>query len=119
VAQQLNARGALWNTMVTCASVDALWELGRATEPQLLDILDSLVPLVGTPDEEEAIEHIYRAFLPVSFSRDMLEARAGAPRGARDAGRGVERLGSGPSGSRPCSRCARSRALVPARVFAP
>ncbi len=69
----LNASGALWNTMVTCASVDALWSLGQATEPQLLDILDSLVPLIGTEDEDDAIEHIYRAYLPVSFSRDMLE----------------------------------------------
>jgi mannose-1-phosphate guanylyltransferase len=72
-AQELRERGALWNTMVTCGTVDALWELGRETEPQLLDILDSLVPLIGTPDEDDAIEYIYRAYLPVSFSRDMLE----------------------------------------------
>jgi mannose-1-phosphate guanylyltransferase len=72
-AQALNEAGALWNTMVTCASVDALWELGRAAEPQLLDILDSFVPLVGTADEDDAIEYIYRAYLPVSFSRDILE----------------------------------------------
>jgi mannose-1-phosphate guanylyltransferase len=72
-AQALIAKGALWNTMVTCGTVDALWELGRATEPQLLDILDSFVPLVGTRDEADAIEYIYRAVLPVSFSRDVLE----------------------------------------------
>ncbi len=72
-AQALAEAGALWNTMVTCGSVDALWELGRAAEPQLLDILDSLVPLIGTPDEDDAIEYTYRAYLPVSFSRDMLE----------------------------------------------
>ena len=53
--------------------VDALWELGRDAEPQLLDILDSLVPLIGTEDEDDAIDYIYRAYLPVSFSRDMLE----------------------------------------------
>jgi mannose-1-phosphate guanylyltransferase len=72
-AQQLTGAGALWNTMVACGTVGALWALGRATEPQLLDILDSLVPLIGTREEAEAIEHIYRAYLPVSFSRDMLE----------------------------------------------
>lgn len=72
-AKLLNASGALWNTMVTCGSLEALWELGRATEPQLLDILDALVPLIGTRDEEDAIDYIYRAYLPVSFSRDMLE----------------------------------------------
>jgi mannose-1-phosphate guanylyltransferase len=73
VANELSEQGALWNTMVTCGTVDALWELGRAADPHLLDILDSLVPLIGTPDEEDAIEYIYRAYLPVSFSRDILE----------------------------------------------
>lgn len=72
-AQDLAASGALWNTMVACGTVDALWELGRAAEPELLDIIDSLVPLVGTKDETDAIEYIYRAYLPVSFSRDILE----------------------------------------------
>lgn len=74
-AQDLRELGALWNTMVTCGSVDALWELGREADPRLLDILDSLVPLVGTTDEDDAIEYIYRAYLPVSFSRDILERR--------------------------------------------
>ncbi|MBC7974173.1 MAG: hypothetical protein H7138_04255, partial [Myxococcales bacterium] len=73
VAGELTEQGALWNTMVTCGTVDALWSLGRAAEPQLIDILDSLVPLVGTKDETDAIEYIYRAFLPVSFSRDIVE----------------------------------------------
>ena len=72
-AQQLVGQGALWNTMVMCGTVDALWDLGRAAEPQLLDILDSLVPLIGTLDEDDALDYIYRAYLPVSFSRDMLE----------------------------------------------
>jgi mannose-1-phosphate guanylyltransferase len=72
-ALDLISKDALWNTMVTCGTVDALWELGRASEPHLIDILDSLVPLIGSPDEEDAIEYIYRAFLPVSFSRDVLE----------------------------------------------
>lgn len=72
-AQGMIAAGALWNTMVTCGSIDALWELGRATEPELLDILDSFVPLVGTKDEDDAVDYIYTSQLPVSFSRDMLE----------------------------------------------
>jgi mannose-1-phosphate guanylyltransferase len=72
-AVELIAGGALWNTMVTCGRVDALWELGRAADPHLLDILDSLVPLIGTEDEADAIDYVYRAYLPVSFSRDVLE----------------------------------------------
>jgi mannose-1-phosphate guanylyltransferase len=72
-ARQLIAEGGLWSTMVACGTVDALWELGRATEPQLIDILDSFVPLVGTKDETDAIEYIYRAILPVNLSRDVFE----------------------------------------------
>ncbi len=71
-AAQLVADGALWNTMVTCGTIDALWSLGAETQPDLLAMLDSLVPLVGTPDESDAIDYIYRQHGPVSFSTDML-----------------------------------------------
>jgi mannose-1-phosphate guanylyltransferase len=72
-AADLISRGALWNTMVACGTVDALWELGRAADPHLLDILDSLVPLIGSDDEADAIDYVYRAYLPVNFSHDVLE----------------------------------------------
>jgi len=117
-AQQLIGQGALWNTMVTCGTVDALWELGRAAEPQLLDILDSFVPLVGTEDETCAIEYIYRAVLPVSFSRDVLEraperlcALELADMEWSDWGR-PERIET-------VLAVRRSRALVPSRAYAP
>jgi mannose-1-phosphate guanylyltransferase len=48
-AAELRAGGALWNTMVTCGTVDALWALGRATDPRLIDILDSFVPRLVCP----------------------------------------------------------------------
>ena len=118
VATELRARGALWNTMVTCGTVDALWELGRATEPKLLDILDSFVPLVGTPDEDDAIDYIYRAYLPVSFSRDMLERAPGKLAATElvgvewsDWGR-AERVET-------VLALRRSRALIPGRALAP
>ncbi len=118
VALDLQSRGALWNTMVTCGTVDALWDLGRASEPQLLDILDSLVPLIGTADEDDAIEYIYRAFLPVSFSRDMLE-RAPDKLCAMEL-EGVEWSDWGkPEQIETVLALRRSRALVPTRAFAP
>jgi len=117
-AQQLAEGGALWNTMVACGTVDALWSLGQATEPQLLDILDSLVPLVGTKDEPDAIEHIYRAFLPVSFSRDMLE-RAPQRLAALELD-GVEWSDWGrPERIENVLAVRRSRAPVPGRAYAP
>ncbi|MEO7092320.1 MAG: sugar phosphate nucleotidyltransferase [Polyangiales bacterium] len=87
-ATELIAAGALWNTKVVCGTVDALWALGRSAEPRLLDTLDSLVPLIGAPEESEAIEYVYRAFLPVDFSRDILQ-RSRRPVVALDLG-GVE-----------------------------
>lgn len=117
-AQQLIAGGALWNTMVTCGTVDALWELGRATEPQLLDILDSLVPLIGTEDETCAIEYIYRAVLPVSFSRDVLERAPGCLCALELAG--VEWSDWGrPECIETVLAVRRSRALLPSRAYAP
>lgn len=117
-AQQLADAGALWNTMVSCGTIDALWALGRATEPQLLDILDSLVPLIGTKDESDAIEYIYRAFLPVSFSRDMLERAPG--RLAALELDGVEWSDWGrPERIETVLALRRSRSVSPGRAYAP
>ncbi len=118
LAAKLNAKGALWNTMVTCGTVDALWELGREADPRLIDILESFVPLVGTPDEDDAIEYIYRAYLPVSFSRDMLE-RVPHRLAAMEL-EGVEWSDWGrPERIETVLALRRSRALVPDRALAP
>jgi len=119
VAQELiREKGALWNTMVTCGTVDALWELGRQADARLIDILESFVPLVGTADEDDAIEYIYRAYLPVSFSRDMLE-RAPERLAAMEL-EGVEWSDWGrPERIETVLALRRSRALVPGRALAP
>ena len=76
-AREISRAGALWSTMVACGTATALWELGRSTSPYLLGVLDALVPLIGTEEEDEAIDYIYRATRPVSFARDVCE-RGGA-----------------------------------------
>ncbi|MBV8759465.1 MAG: hypothetical protein JO257_19410, partial [Deltaproteobacteria bacterium] len=82
------------------------------------DILDSLVPLVGTRDESDAIEYIYRAYLPVSFSRDMLE-RAPERLAAMEM-QDVEWSDWGrPERIETVLALRRSRALVPERALAP
>jgi hypothetical protein len=104
--------------MGTCGTDEALWELGREADPRLIDILDSFVPLVGTPDEDDAIEYIYRAYLPVSFSRDMLE-RAPHRLAAMEL-EGVEWSDWGrPERIETVLALRRSRALVPGRALAP
>jgi mannose-1-phosphate guanylyltransferase len=117
-AIDLIGKGALWNTMVTCGTVDALWELGREADPRLIDILESFVPLVGTPDEDDAIEYIYRAYLPVNFSRDMLER---APhRLAAMAMEGIEWSDWGrPERIETILALRQARVLVPSHALAP
>jgi mannose-1-phosphate guanylyltransferase len=117
-AGELAKKGALWNTMVTCGTAQALWELGRAGDPHLLDILDSLVPLIGTPDEDDAIEYIYRAYLPVNFSRDVLERNPA--RLAAMALDGIEWSDWGrPERIERDIAAGRSRASIPTRALAP
>lgn len=73
VAKELQHQGALWNTMVTCGTVGALWELARAVQPEMIELLEFLVPLIGMPDEFDAIDYVYRTLPKISFSRDILE----------------------------------------------
>lgn len=68
----------LWHTGVACGSLDAFWALGRVASPSLVDTLDALVPLVGTEDEDDALDYIYRARPPIRVTR-ALRARI-APR---------------------------------------
>jgi len=70
-AAELVEGGALLSTMVTCATLDAWWALGCATQPRLIQTVDALAPLVGTVDEDDAISYVYRTAEPVSFSHDI------------------------------------------------
>ncbi|CAN5262588.1 hypothetical protein BH11MYX1_BH11MYX1_18860 [soil metagenome] len=72
-AEELVAAGALWNTMVCCGTVDAFWELGRAASPALIDLLENLVPLIDTDDEDAALAAVYSLAPVIGFSRDILE----------------------------------------------
>lgn len=66
-------RGAVWNTMVIAATVEALWEAGRAGIPEVIDRFDRLVEAIDTPFERSALEAIYLGMPVANFSRDVLE----------------------------------------------
>lgn len=72
-AAELVAEGAVWNTMVCCGSVQAFWELGRTGTPALIELLDNLVPLIDTDDEDAALTAVYSMAPVVGFSREILE----------------------------------------------
>jgi mannose-1-phosphate guanylyltransferase len=73
VATEAIARGGMWNTMVIAATVDALWEAGRASIPAMIDRFDELVRHVGTRAEQAVLAEIYREMPSASFSRAVLE----------------------------------------------
>ncbi|HUJ62855.1 MAG TPA: sugar phosphate nucleotidyltransferase [Kofleriaceae bacterium] len=71
-AVELVRLGALWSTMVTCGTATALWDLLWTFDPEQAELFDSLVPLIGTPEQDDAIDQVYRACAPFNFSRDLL-----------------------------------------------
>ncbi len=71
-ARRLCSAGAMWNTMITCATASALWELARATQPEMMELFDAFVPLIDEPEETEAVNVMFRELPSVNLSRDML-----------------------------------------------
>lgn len=72
-ARELVGRGAMWNTMITCATVSAIWELARETQPEMMELFDSFLPLIDTPEEHEALEVVFERVGNINLSRDMME----------------------------------------------
>jgi mannose-1-phosphate guanylyltransferase len=72
LAQQLLARGCLWNTFVMVGWTSTFWELVRATAPALADPFDVVRRHLGTAGEARAIEHVYAQLRPMSFSGAVL-----------------------------------------------
>jgi mannose-1-phosphate guanylyltransferase len=73
VASAAIARGAVWNTMVIGASVEALWTAARASIPGVIALFDELVDAIDTPLEAAVLEAIYQRMPVANFSRDVLE----------------------------------------------
>lgn len=67
------ARGAVWNTMVIAATVDALWTAGTACIPGAMSLFGQLVEAIDTPFERACLETIYLGMPVANFSRDVLE----------------------------------------------
>lgn len=67
------ARGALWNTSVLVAKGETLWELGGRCFPDLMRLFESLSQAIGTPQEEQALDAIYREMPAYNFSSDLLQ----------------------------------------------
>ena len=65
--------GHLWNTSVVVAKVATLIQVGWQALPELSDRLAHIEPVVGTPDEADAVRQAYELMARANFSRDVLE----------------------------------------------
>ena len=72
-AQAAMEAGALWNTMVMAGKIETLWNLGRRCFPDLMDLFEKLGPSIGTPEEGQVLESIYRGMPTRNFSSDLLQ----------------------------------------------
>ena len=73
-ARRLFAEGALWNTFVFAASLEALLEAGHEGVPLLHDRLLRFGVFVGTRHEPWAITQAYQLSPRADFCRSVLEA---------------------------------------------
>ena len=65
--------GCLWNTMVMAVKVRTLWDMGRASLPEMMVHFDALLPALGTASEASALAEAYRRLGSFNFSRDLVE----------------------------------------------
>jgi mannose-1-phosphate guanylyltransferase len=66
------AAGALWNTLVLAAKVEALWETGWQCFPDLMPAFERLLGVIGTSYETKTLEAIYEQLPAHSFSSELL-----------------------------------------------
>jgi mannose-1-phosphate guanylyltransferase len=77
VADEVLARGCLWNTFVMVGWVSVFLGLVRLTCPELLVPFWKVQAAFGSPDEPAAIEGVYGQLPSLSFSRSVLVEAAG------------------------------------------
>lgn len=75
-AQELLARGALWNTFVGVARASTLWVMVRQEAPDLHRAFTEIRQALGTPDAPRVIERVYETLRAVNFSSDVCEPLA-------------------------------------------
>ena len=66
-------QGGLWNTLVLTARIDTLWNMGWRRFPDLMHRFEWLLEAIGTPDEGQVLEAIYRDMPRYNFSAAVLQ----------------------------------------------
>ena len=72
-ARELRRQGGLWNTMIVVARAAALWDMAQILYPRMISRFDALRPWIGTEEEPEAVDLVYRDMPAINFSSGLLE----------------------------------------------
>ena len=72
-AKKIVRIGALWNTLVMVFSLTTVMDVFQRTTPKLYHSFQPLLKAIGTPDEQRALEAVYRELSPINFSTAILE----------------------------------------------
>jgi mannose-1-phosphate guanylyltransferase len=72
-ADRIVGMGALWNTLILSAHVQALWEKGCRCRPELMPLFEQYCQAVGTSKEQSVLESIYQQMPVSNFSTALLE----------------------------------------------
>lgn len=75
-AQELLARGALWNTFVGVARASTLWLMAQQQAPDLHQAFREIRRALGTPDAPLVTERVYTTLRAVNFSSEVCEPLA-------------------------------------------
>jgi mannose-1-phosphate guanylyltransferase len=67
------SRGALWNTLILVAKVDALWQAGWQSFPTVMKRFEHFVAAIGTSQELEKLDALYKTMPIRNFSSDLLQ----------------------------------------------
>lgn len=73
MAQDLFDSGALWNTMIMVFRVKTLLQIIEDLCPNVYGQFFPVLDVIGTADEQETIEEVYRTVDPLNFSKGILE----------------------------------------------
>ena len=72
-ADQALAAGALWNTSVTVAKAETLWQMGRHCFPDFMPRFERLSCSIGTSREAQILDEIYHDIAAHDFVSELLQ----------------------------------------------
>jgi mannose-1-phosphate guanylyltransferase len=72
-ALKLIEQGGLWNTMVMVFKVKTLLDLVCRAAPEMHRLFEQVLRTIGTAEETDAVNRVYRRLYAVNFSKGLLE----------------------------------------------